>query len=167
MKKLELLIFLTFILIMNAFWACNDKANNTIVFNEATKKAIEQEIIKLSDAWVANNVNMKPDLIVDFWDNSPDLIFAENGMFFTNRDSIHEFLEGFYSNTDKMEVEWLERSIIPLTSDVASMKGKFRFKASFKSGEVFEGKNVFTAVFLKKNNKWVLINGHESKIMEK
>jgi hypothetical protein len=151
---------------MITFWSCNEDANKTIVFDDTQKKAIEQEILKLSDAWVANNVNMKPDSIVEFWDNSPDLIFAENGMFFTNRDSIHAFLESFYSNTDKMEVEWLERSIIPLTADVASMKGKFRFKASFKSGEVFEGKNVFTAVFLNKNNKWVLINGHESKIEE-
>ncbi len=63
-----------------------------------------------------------------------------------------------------MEVEWLERNIIPLTDDVASMKEKFRFKASLKSGEVFEGKNVFIAVFLKKENKWVLIIGHESAI---
>jgi len=164
MKKLNLLIFLLSMLLMNVFWSCNQEANNTDVFDDTQKKAIEQEIIKLSDAWVTNNVNMEPDSIVEFWDNSPDLIFAENGMFFTNRDSIHLFLKGFYSNTDNMEVEWIERSIIPIKTDVASMKGKFRFKASLKSGEVFEGKNVFTAVFVKKDNKWVLINGHESAI---
>lgn len=151
---------------MVAIYACNNYAGQTQIFDDAQKKVIEEEILKLSDAWVTNNVNMNPELIVEFWDNSPDLIFAENGIFFNNRDSIHSFLKGFYSNTDKMEVEWLERNIIPIKTDVASMKGKFRFRASLKSNQVFEGKNAFTAVFLKKNNKWVLINGHESKIEE-
>jgi hypothetical protein len=166
MKNLNYLLFPLFSLLMVVFYSCNDNSGQTAIFDDVQKKVIEQEILKLSDAWVANNVNMNPDSIVEFWDNSPDLIFAENGIFFTNRDSIHSFLKSFYSNTDKMEVEWLERNIIPIKTDVASMKGKFRFRASFKSNQVYEGKNVFTAVFLKKNNKWVLINGHESRIEE-
>jgi uncharacterized protein YchJ len=61
-----------------------------------------------------------------------------------------------------MNVEWMQRVVVPLSLNAATMSGIFHFKATFKSGEIFEGTVMFTGVFVRKNNKWVLIHGQES-----
>jgi len=144
--------------------ACKPEVENTNDFTEEQKALVIKEIMKVSDKWVQNNINKNPDSIVTFWSNSPDMYFAEDGVFFDNRETIHSFLTGFYENTDTMHVEWLERRVNPISNEVASLAGKFRFRAKFKSGDVHEGKVAFTAVFTHENGAWSIVNGHESAI---
>jgi len=42
------------------------------------------------------------------------------------------------------------------------MSGSFHFKLQFISGEIFEDTTAFTSLFVKKNDNWSLIQGHES-----
>jgi uncharacterized protein YchJ len=61
-----------------------------------------------------------------------------------------------------MDVEWLQRTVMPLTTNLAAMAGSFHFKLQFMNDEIMEDTTAFTGLFIKKNNKWSLIQGHES-----
>ena len=128
----------------------------------AEKDSVTKDIMELTSNWVNANIEMDAGKAIEFWDNSADLMFAENGAFFPDRDSIYSYLKGFYQSTTSMNVEWKQRVVVPLSLNAASMSGYFQFKATFKSGEIFEGTVMFTGVFVRKNHKWALIHGQES-----
>lgn len=164
MKNAVKLNFLFIVLLLSTTGLFRLTAQDAAPLTSAQQSVIVKEIMDLTDTWARNNINMDADKVIKFWDVSPDLRFAENGIFFANLDSMYAFLKGFYTNTTNMEVEWKERFVLPIRNDVACMSGIFRFKATFKSGDVFEGQTAFTALFIKKEGKWAVINGHESAV---
>lgn len=127
-----------------------------------SKVAITNEIMDLTTNWVNAHNNMDADKAAELWDSSSDLMFAENGMFFANWDSIYTYLKNFYTTTTSMDVEWKQRVVVPLSMNSACMSGYFHAIAKFKSGDSFDINSMFTGVFVRKDNKWVLIHGHES-----
>ena len=127
-----------------------------------SKSTITSEIMDLTTIWANAHISMDADKAIELWDSTDDLMFAENGVFFANRDSIYSYLKGFYLSTKSMDVQWQKRVVIPLSQNAATMSGYFHFKAIFKDESSFEGNSMFTGVFVKKNIKWVLIHGHES-----
>ena len=166
MKNLIPFLLIAFVV----FTACQPKkaqiAVNTRTYSDdlslAMKDSVTKDIMEITTNWVNANINMDADRAIEFWDNSPDLMFAENGAFFPNRDSIYSYIKGFYQTTASMNVEWKQRVVVPLSLNAAAMSGFFHFKATFKSGKIFEGTVMFTGVFVRKNNKWALIHGQES-----
>ncbi|MBN2613459.1 MAG: nuclear transport factor 2 family protein [Bacteroidales bacterium] len=116
--------------------------------------------------WASANSDKDAATVSEFWLQSPDMCHVENGVYFKNFDSISFFLHNFYAHTDSMNVIWTERTILPLTNDIALMKGFFHFRAVFRSGDVFEGEPAFTGVFVRKEGKWALLQGHESFAMQ-
>jgi len=82
--------------------------------------------------------------------------------FFANRDAIHATLQNFYQNTTTMNVQWLNREIKPMSPSTALMSGEFQFMLEFSDGSNWKGTNAFTGVFIKDNEEWSLIQGHES-----
>jgi len=142
------------------FSTCTSKTTSDLANQE--KLTITNGIMDLTTNWANANNSMDADKAIEFWDSSEDLMYAENGEFFPNRDSIYSFLKRFYQSTTSMEVKWGKRVVIPLSRNAASMSGYFHAKALFKSGDKFEVNSMFTGVFIKKNNKWALIQGHES-----
>lgn len=166
MKNLISFLLIAFV----ALSACQPK-NTPVTVNTGTysddltlamKDSVTKDIMVLTTNWINANIDMDADKAIEFWDNSPDLMFAENGAFFSDRDSIYSYIKGFYQSTSSMNVEWKQRVVVPLSLNAASMAGVFHFKATFKSGEIFEGTSMFTGVFVRKNNKWALIHGQES-----
>ena len=156
-------LFLSVILIIMIF--CQREANKNIQncsINKDDSLRIVQEIIKTSDIWAEANTNKNANKAIEFWDSSPDLKYAENGEFFANKDSIHSVIKNYYKQTKSMNVEWLQRTVLPLTTNLAAMSGSFHFKLQFINDEVIEDTTVFTSLFIKKNNNWTLIQGHES-----
>ena len=154
MKKL---IFLLTIVI---FCACVKDVKTEL--SEEQKSSITNEIMELTTNWANAHNNMDADGAIELWDSSPDLMFAENGEFFPSRDSIYNYLKGFYELTTSMDVKWKQRVIIPLSQNSASMSGYFHAHAVFASGDIFDINSMFTGIFIKKNNEWVLVHGHES-----
>ena len=142
------------------FPTCTSKTATDLTNQE--KQNITDGIMDLTTNWANTNNNMDADKAIQFWDSSSELMYAENGEFFPNRDSIYSFLKSFYQTTTSMQVKWEHRVVIPLSISAASMSGYFHAKALFKSGDKFEVNSMFTGVFIKKNNNWVLIQGHES-----
>jgi hypothetical protein len=127
-----------------------------------SKATITNEIMDLTTNWANAHNSMDPDKAIELWDSSPDLMFAENGEYFPNRDSIYSFLKSFYQSTTSMDVQWKQRIVVPLSLNSASMAGYFHASAKFKVGDPFEINSMFVGVFVRKNNKWVLIQGQES-----
>jgi len=130
--------------------------------NKQMKNQISSEIMEVSNQWINGNKNLNADKAIQFWSNSPDLRFAENGQFFANRDSIYATLNNYYSITNTLNVEWLNRKISPLSNSTALMSGEFHFSLNFKDGSSWQGTNAFTGVFIKENGEWSLIQGQET-----
>jgi hypothetical protein len=154
MKKLLLLS------IVVIFSTCTTKTLPDLTDQE--KQTITNSIMDLTTNWAIANNNMNADKAIEFWDSSSELMYAENGKFFPNRDTIYSFIKSFYQSAKSIEIKWEQRVVIPLSINAASMSGYFHVKAVFKSGDTFEANSMFTGVFVKKNTKWVLIHGHES-----
>lgn len=133
-----------------------------LTLERSLKSKIEHEIIELTDKWIEDNRQMSAEKAINYWSTSPQMRFVENGHQFTNRQHVFETLSNYYSRTTSMDIKWLNREVIPLCSDAALLTGVFQFKLTFKNDEVFEGINAFTGVYLLENDKWALIQGHES-----
>jgi ketosteroid isomerase-like protein len=103
---------------------------------------------------------------MDMFVNSEDLRHTENGVTFASYSALTEFMNEWFASTVRMEFSWKHRDVVPLAENVATMTGVFEYAAEQKSGEVWRGKNVFTAVFVKKEGSWQLIHGHESSVPE-
>jgi hypothetical protein len=166
MKTTNLLAGLFIIILFGFFQSCMNNKPKTGNYSDdlsaESKSAITNEIIDLTTNWANAHISMNADEAIELWDSTADLMFAENGFFFANIDSIYSYLKGFYSSTKSMDLQWQKRVVIPLSLNAATMSGYFHFKAVFKDESTFEGNSMFTGVFVKKNNKWILIHGHES-----
>jgi hypothetical protein len=166
MKTKNFINGLVLLITIGFIQSCSDKGQKTGNYQDdlsaEQKTAITNEILDLTTNWVNANDSMSADKAIQLWDSTSDLRFAENGEFFANRDSIYSFLKGFYSNTTSMEIRWLDREVIPLSMNAATMSGSFHFKAMFRGDGSHEDTVMYTGVFVRKDNKWVLINGHES-----
>jgi len=158
------------IVVLIIFTACQPKpkqpAFNSGNYNDdlspAMKDSVTNEILELTTNWAKAHSNKDADKAIELWDNSPDLMFAENGVFFPSRDSIYSYLKSFYQSASSMDLQWKQRVVIPLSINAATMSGYFHAKAVFKTGDIFDINSMFTGVFVRKNNKWVMIHGHES-----
>jgi len=161
MKLNTLLLGLFIVVILQS---CTNKAEQTSSnqLSEQMKNQISSEIMEVSNQWINGNKNLNADKAIQFWSNSPDLRFAENGQFFANRDSIYATLNNYYSITNTLNVEWLNRKISPLSNSTALMSGEFHFRLNFKDGSSWQGTNAFTGVFIKENGEWSLIQGQET-----
>lgn len=160
---------LTGLFILLVFVSCPSCVNNdpkignfSNDLSADSKTAITNEIMDLTTNWASAHSSMDPDKAIELWDSSPDLMFAENGEFFPNRDSIYSFLKSFYQSTTSMDLQWKQRVVVPLSLNSASMAGYFHAIAKFREGDPFEINSMFTGTFVRKNNKWVLIQGQES-----
>jgi hypothetical protein len=145
--------------------SCQREANKNIQNCSVSKDdsiRIVKEITKTSDEWAEANSNKNADKAIEFWDSSPNMKYAENGEFFENKDSIHSVIKNYYKQTKSLDVEWLHRTVMPLTTNLAAMSGSFHFKLQFMHDEILEDTTSFTGLFIKNNNNWSLLQGHES-----
>jgi len=166
MKNFNYFLRILLAIVMTIAVSCTNTELNTGNYSDnlspEIKTVITNEIMKLTTDWVNAHNSMDADKATELWDSSSDLMFAENGEFFANRDSIYVFLKNFYSTTASMNVEWKQRVVVPLSANSACMSGYFHAIAKFKSGDSFDINSMFTGVFVRKENRWVLIHGHES-----
>jgi hypothetical protein len=52
----------------------------------------------------------------------------------------------------------------PFSPDVAVATGVFRYSAQTTSGDTVGGRNAYTFVFVKKGERWLVHNVHESSL---
>jgi hypothetical protein len=157
-------IFLLFIL--GIFSSCtneNQKTGNSANdLPTATKIKIAKEIMDLTDQYAANLNKMDFERAVEMYDASSELMFAENGAFFANRDSLYHYMINYESSEKSFDFQWDQRIVVPVFFDAASLAGSYSLKITLKTGDVFLDRKTFTGVFVRKNSKWVLIHGQES-----
>lgn len=129
----------------------------------ADSAMIVNEVLVATDVFAAASRKMDADEEIQFWDSSQQMMFAENGRQFANRDSIYASMKGWYTPAlDSVEFKWEERNILPISQKVAHLFGRFYFRAKFKSGETIVVRPYDTWLLIKKDNSWKIIRGHES-----
>jgi len=116
----------------------------------------------LTDHYAANLCRMEFEKALEMYDASSELMFAENGVFYANRDSLYHYMINYRSMEKSYEFQWNQRIVVPISFDAASLAGSFSLKIILKTGDILLDREVFTGVFVRKNNKWVLIHGQES-----
>jgi hypothetical protein len=124
---------------------------------------IVNEVLAATDGFAAASRKMNADEEIKFWDSSQQMMFAENGMQFANRDSIYAGIKGWYTPAlDSVDFRWEARNILPISQKVAHFFGRFYFRAKFKSGETIVARPYDTWLLIKKDNSWKIFRGHES-----
>jgi ketosteroid isomerase-like protein len=126
--------------------------------NEKDPSAVKQAILDRTSEWVAAMCRLDADAVVELFDDSDAVQFAEHGLILT-RAAMPDFVKGAYATTAHMEVHWEERRVIPLAPDAASMTGIIHFAATPKSGEAVSGRVAFLGVFVRRGAAWKLLHG--------
>lgn len=115
------------------------------------------------DAWVDAYVKMDPDRAAQFWDASPQMMYAENGEKYANWDPIHSAIKGMFSRPmETLEFKFEQKDKVPLSHNSAHFFISLDMSAKLKSGQVFRVRGFSTALLVKKNGTWKILLGHES-----
>jgi len=124
---------------------------------------ITKEIIETTDAYAEANSKLDIDKCAEFWDSSPDLMFAETGREYTSWDSVYNDIKKWYSQPlDSVQFTWEDRNITPLNHHAATLYSKASFRAKFESGMVYKSKVNIGVLLMKKNDKWKTTIGYWS-----
>jgi hypothetical protein len=166
MKNLTFLLGLFLLIVLGVSSSCkNDNQKIGDYRNDLSaesKTAITKEIMDLTDNCATNLCKMDFDKAIEMYDSSSEFMYAENGAFFLNRDSLYNYMKSIKSSAESFHFQWKQRFVIPLSLNAASLAGSFSFKIGLKTGDIFEGTPMFVGTFVRKNDKWVLIHGNES-----
>lgn len=130
--------------------------------SEGESAIIVNTLMERTDEWGEAARNLDTEKVIDLFMNSEELWHAENGEIFPSYSALDKFVTDFCESTEKMDFKWVERQVFPLANDAAVMSGVFTFEAIQQSGDVFSGRNAITYVFIKRDNTWKIIHGHES-----
>ena len=138
------------------------------VKNELLTSSDSLEIIKgvtaALDLYADANNTLDGERISKFWSKSPNMIFIVDTDIYSDWNVLYDVCLEFYSvPIDSTNMNWIKRSIIPLSNNYASVYGRYEMFLRMESGEVLL--NViphFTAIMVKEDNMWKVLRGHES-----
>ncbi len=130
---------------------------------ERTK--VVREVEQALDDWAAALRGLNANTVyASLWDGEGELVWAENGKFFSGYPELKQHLVDWYRDAGSMQFEFRERTIIPWSAGIALAKGFMTYRTVTNGGEVYEGTNAFTFVLAKKTGGWKAIMGHESEL---
>jgi hypothetical protein len=166
MKNKTFLLGLFLMIIISLSQSCKNYDQKNINYSDNlaadSQKNIINDIMNLTDTLAINLCKMNFENALAAYDSSQNFKYAANGEFFTDYHAWKNYLFGHNSTTDSLNFQWTQRDIIPLSQNSAALAGNFDFRLKLKTGDIYKGKAVFTGVFVRKNNKWTMIHGHES-----
>jgi len=166
LSLLNVIILFSLLMISTSCHKTQETTQNWYLTGTDSAKIVD-EVLAATNAFAKASINMDADEEIRFWDSSPLMMFAENGMQFANRDSIFTSMKGWYSKSDSVNFIWEERNILPITKRVADLFGSFYFQAKLKSGGVVKVRAYDTWLLVKEVDGWKILRGHESyKIVE-
>ena len=128
------------------------------------RTSVIDAIMDRTSEWSEANRKRDSGAVLALFDESVEMRHVENGVIFDSYKAVGDFIKGWYETTKDMKHTWEERRVLPLSLEVATMTGIFSYEAQQESGKFFQGRNVFTGVFVKRGSEWRLINGHESSV---
>ena len=160
--------YLTVILAFTLTISYSCKYSSSKVKNELLTSSDSLEIIKgvtaALDLYADANNALDGERITNFWSKSPKMIFIVNTVIYSDWNIIHDGCVEFYSSPiDSTYLNWMQRSIIPISNNHASVYGRYEMYLRIESGEVLLDVNpYFTAIMVKEDNMWKVLRGHES-----
>ena len=128
------------------------------------KERIQKAIVQTHDGFYEAARQCDVRSFMSYFIDSDEMTVTENEEIRPSRKVFEEWVTGFYKDVVKLDVTVEERRVFPLSLDVAVATGVFRYSAQATSGEVVGGRVAFTFVFVKKGERWLISNVHESSI---
>jgi len=129
----------------------------------ADSLAVVNEVSAAIDAWTDAYNRLDAGKAIDFFDPSPGLLWAYNAVQFEHRDAVHAHITTFLSTPwDSVEVRVDKKHIIPLSHVSAELYGHYYFRAQPKAGPLVQGDGYITALLVKKESIWRVLQGQES-----
>ena len=157
------MIAVSFVLV--TFVSCQEteKGDATWYLTGTDSTNVIKEVSAAVDALADSYAKMDPDKSAQFWERSPEMMYAENGEKYANWDSIFSAIKGIYSKpVESVEVRFESRDILPLSRASAHVFLRFDFRVKFKPDRLFHTKGFLTALLVKKGATWKIMSGHES-----
>ena len=157
------------ILILIFLFSCQTKIGNndiesTLTSSDSTN--IIDGVITATELFAEANNNLDGKKVTEFWQSSPNFKFIEKPNIYQNWDTIYKYTMEFYDMPiDSINLEWKEREIIPLTKEFAYFYGKYELFIRFTPGEIMHGIPFYTALMVKENDQWKVLQGHESFVL--
>jgi len=140
-----------------------DQASDAWHLTGKDSASVINEVSAAIDAWADSYTKMDPEKVAQFWDSSPQMMYAENGEKYANWDSIRSAIKGIYARpVDSVIVAFGGKTIVPLSHSSAHVFMPFDFKVGFKPSRLFQTKGFLTALLVKENGAWRILVGHES-----
>lgn len=168
MKPAPLIIVAIVSALLLTFASCQkaEKVSHTWYLTGPDSASVVKEILAATDAFADASRKMDADKEIQLWDSSPQMMFAENGMQYANRDSIYSAMKGWYKQSDAVELRWEERNILPLSPRAAHLFGRFYIRLKLKSDAIVEATVIDTWLLVKQDDNWKIMRGHESYKLE-
>jgi ketosteroid isomerase-like protein len=139
------------------------RVSETWYLTGADSANVIKEVSAAIDAWADSYAKMDPEKIAQFWDSSPQMMYAENGEKYANWDSIHAAIKGIFTKpVESIEVNFGARAILPLSQRSAHVFMPFDFRLKFKPSRLYQTKGYLSALLVKEAGAWRILVGHES-----
>ena len=160
MQKLMLKVALLIVPLIS-FWGCQNTTNE---LSDSEKDSITKEVRSEFDKAIAAANNHDADGIMQIQWNSPDYVYAGNGMITKGWESAHKAFSSVHSNPkyQSFTVD-LDDVIIHVINREAAMVIAEGYFNNFPTNDGPKSiKLVFTALMERIDGKWVVTVGHES-----
>jgi uncharacterized protein (TIGR02246 family) len=130
----------------------------------AEREAISDTIRQLADQFFADFNALDFDAAMAPF--SSDLVWAEQGHMGANRDSLDVAWRGVFESIQEVTSgDWTEVHIRVLGPDAAVFNGSFDWHGTGVNSEAVGGPGVWTTVWVRTDQGWQIVHGHESYAM--
>ncbi len=129
--------------------------------SNAERAAIRSDVTQSADSLFDAFRRLDADAYFSF--HGSDLVWAENAVLTTNQDSLFSAWKGLFASIQEVtSVDWGEVHVRVLGPDAAVFTGTFDWAGVDLSGVHVGNPGVWTAVWLRTNEGWKIVYGHES-----
>lgn len=127
----------------------------------AEREAIADTIRQLSDQFFTDFRSL--DFEAAMAPYSSDIVWAEQGHLGANRDSLEAAWSGFFESIREVTSgDWEEVHVRVLGPDAAVYTASYSWAGTDLNGEPVGGPGVWTTVWVRSDQGWRIVQGHES-----
>jgi uncharacterized protein (TIGR02246 family) len=130
--------------------------------DDQQKGQIEKAVVQTLDGYFAAARRCDPDGFMTFF--ADELTVIEDAEIRPSRKVFEEWIYEFFKGVVKLDVTPEEGRVVPLSPQVAVATGVFGYSAQTTTGDTVGGRNAYTFVFVRKGERWLIHNVHESSL---
>lgn len=126
------------------------------------RKAVEDTIRSFGLVFekAINEVDLQAS--IDLFSDDPDFTFVEDGYIKPEKSKLYALFKPVYDNVSDFNMKFENIRIVALDKNSGVFTGEAYWSGTTLKGNVIKGHVASTYVFVKRNNKWQMIQGHAS-----